>query len=128
MSKGAVHDIFYGSTPLLKESDISSNSTFCGRKVSLCDCTSIKTVYTTAAVAGLVLLVIGIVALIGHLAPTTAGGTGSPILQKLNAAVTFVSNQLGTDPLILVTFPTAFGFGLGITGIVGIVQITQPDQ
>lgn len=109
-------------TELLDTFPGNSESTFCGRQVTLCDCISTKTVYTVAAVMGIALLVMGIVGLIGYCAPTTAAGTGSPIFQKLNAAVTFVSTRLGTDPLILVAFPTAFGIALSITGIVGIVQ------
>ena len=104
--------------PLLE----TSESTFCGREVSLFDCISIKTVYTVTTIIGIALLIIGIVGLIGHCAPTTAAGTGSPIFQKLNAAVCFVSTRLGTDPLILVAFPTAFGIALSVTGCVGIIQ------
>ncbi len=100
----------------------ASEGTFCGRKASLCNCISTETVYTVASVIGLALLIIGIVGLIGHCAPTTAAGTGSPLLQKLNAAVTFVSMQIGTDPLILVSFPTAFGIALSVTGVVSILQ------
>lgn len=99
-----------------------SERTFCGREVSRFDCISAKTVYTVSAVIGLALLVIGIVGLIGHCAPTTSAGSGSPIFQKLNAAVIFVSKHMGTDPLILVVFPTAFGIAFSVTGFVGIAQ------
>lgn len=110
------------TTELLGDFFENSETTFCGREVSLCNCISSKTLHTATIVIGIVLLILGIVGLIGHCAPTTSAGIGSPLIQKLNAAVNFVSTRLGTDPLILISFPTAFGIALSVTGIVGIVQ------
>lgn len=109
-----------GSTELLSDSFCGgSQNAFCGRKVSRCDCISIQTVYTVAAVLGVALLLIGLIGLAGHCAPPTSPGLASPLLQKLNAGLTFVATKLGTDPLILVAFPTAFGAALTLTGVVG---------
>jgi hypothetical protein len=73
-----------------------------------CDCISVNTVYKMAIVVGTILLVIGILALAGHHAPSPLADA-SPILSHLNKALDFVAKQLGTDPLVLVTFPLAIG-------------------
>lgn len=108
-----------GSLPQPSERE-TRHISYCGRTFCRCDCISPKTLFTISAIVGVVLLLIGALALLGYSAPTVGGGVLSPMLQKLNTALSFLATHLGTDPLILAAFPTAFGVALSFTGCVGL--------
>ncbi len=85
-------------------------SSFCGRKVERCDCISSKTLYIIALVVGLVLLVAGILALVGHCLPDS----------PLGAILSRVATQTGTNPLLLVSFSLSLGAALTFAGAFGL--------
>jgi hypothetical protein len=88
-----------------------------GRNV--CACSASKIIFTIAIVAGLILLLLGWLAFVGYSAEPS-----SDILQKLHASLIDVSTYLGTDPLIVCSFPTAFGLAFVVTG--SIELLIQP--
>jgi len=110
-------NIFHSAPELILHSPPKKGPTCCGRKVSRCDCLSKKIFFVIATVVGSILLILGLLALIGYCAPASGGGI---ILQKLNAAATFVAAKLGSDLFTLSLFTVAIGFGFTLSGSVGL--------
>ncbi|MCH9625977.1 MAG: hypothetical protein S4CHLAM123_11630 [Chlamydiales bacterium] len=92
------------------EDPVETSSTFCGRKVNPFSCLDSKVIFTVSGIAGSVLLLIGVLALIGSFAPASTA---------LAAITTFVAAQLGSEALTLAIFITAFGLGFTASGVVG---------
>jgi hypothetical protein len=100
--------------PLKKEGEC------CGRTASEGGCSKKEVLFTIATIVGAILLLIGLLALAGYLAPNAGGGTVGTLLRQLNEVATFVAAKAGSELFTLTVFSLAFGAGFTLTGSVGL--------